>query len=338
MQTMITAQSYSVEPGNTWDANLDSNEIFFDLSPNAATELRLFLDTCPGLDSMQNIKALETISADGNSLTNCAQEIQRLEVRLQNGPRLAILRPVDHLSFGQQLAVPWVLGQLMGTLLEQNDSGDRAYLVADRGGRMEQGARYSQTNQGGSFHTDGVNLKSGYDYFLLHCVASAPEGGESVLLNGFTILQTLQETAPDALRELCKDFVWEYKGIYKDKFYHEPIVKIEKGELTWRYLRNYIEEAAQKTETSISVEATNAMDRLDTIMDDPTIQFRYKLKPGETAIINDKQIFHGRTPFRDQEDAVSFEDHLQNPNSSKPIKRTYSRFWVNKLGNLAPPE
>lgn len=335
---MTTAKSYAVNPRNTWDATLDPQEIFFNLSPSAASELQLFLKTCSNLDSMQHIKTLETISASSKGLSNCVQDIQRLEARLQNGPRVAILRPTEQLTFRQQLAVPWVLGQLMGTLLEQNESGDRAYLVADRGGRMEQGARYSQTNQGGSFHTDGVNLKSGYDYFLLHCIASAAEGGESVLLNGFTILQALQKTAHEALEELSKDFVWEYKGIYKNKFYHEPIVKIENAELTWRYLRDYIQEAAQKTGTTLSAETIAAMDQLDAVMDDSAHQFRYKLKPGETAIINDKQIFHGRTPFRDLEDAISLEEYLQTPSCSKPIKRTYSRFWVNKLGNVAPPE
>lgn len=335
---MINAQSYPIDSKDTWDATLNPEKIFFDLSSDGARELRCFLETCSGLGAMSNIRELESISANSDLLPACVQEIRRLEDRLLNGPRIAILRPINHLTFKQQLAVPWILGQLMGTLLEQNESGDRAYLVADRGGRMERGARYSQTNQGGSFHTDGVNLKSGYDYFLLHCIASAAEGGESVLLNGFTVLQVLQSISPDVLTELSKSLVWEYKGIYENKFYHEPIVKISEGKLTWRYLRNYIEEAAEKTDAPLSSETTHAMDRLDAVMDDPSLQFRYKLQPGETAVINDNQIFHGRTPFRDHDKAIPFEEFLENADSSQPIKRTYSRFWVNKQGKVSAPE
>ena len=331
-------QSYEIDPKNAWDASLDPHQVFLEMPSDAINELQAFLEAQPDLERMQKITALESIEATGAMLPLFLKAVHSIEDRLLKGSRIVILRSSKGLTFRQRLALPWVLGQLMGTLLEQNESGERAYLVADRGKKMEQGARYSHTNQGGSFHTDGVNLKSGYDYFLLHCIAAAPTGGESVLLNGLSVLKAIQDRAPEILEELNKERVWEYKGIYKDKFYNEPILKIADNEPCWRYLRNYIEEAAEKTGSPLTSSAIHAMDQLDAVLDDLSLQFRYKLRPGETAIINDKQIFHGRTAFVDDVNAVSLEQYLQQKNSDQPIRRTYSRFWVNKAGTISAPE
>lgn len=329
-QTLTTARDFEIGGEEAWDSSIDPERVFFDLSDAAQAEIKAYLDAQSVFEGMTDIKPIEAIPVTPEALPACAAEVDRLEGRLKTAVRLAVVRPVRDLTLEQQMAVPWILGGLLGTLLEQNEDGDRAYIITDRGGKMEEGARYSQTNQGGSFHTDGVNLKSGYDYFLLSCIAPAAEGGESVLLNGFTILERLQREFPEELDILGRELVWEYKGIYKDKFYHEPIIKIEDGVLTWRYLRNYIEEAAQKTGEALSKEAIAAMDRLDAVMDNPAIQFHYFLKPGETAVINDKQIFHGRTAFRDLAEAIPLEDFLSSDDRTQTIKRTYSRFWINK--------
>ena len=120
-----------------------------------------------------------------------------------------------------------------------------------------------------------------------------------------------------------------YYNENKDRFYREPILKFERGEMVWRYLRDYIEEAAVKQNEPLSEETVAAMDRLDLVMDRAGLQFRYFLKPGETAVINDKQIFHGRTAFIDSPDAISLEERLAG-NNNRPVKRTYSRIWVNR--------
>ncbi len=324
---MTTPRNFEIGSAEAWDASLDPERVYFDLNDDAQAEMKSFLDAQNVFEGMTGIKPIEAIKVDAAAIPKVAEEMKRLQEQIVSGVRMAVVRPVASLTFEQQMAVPWVMGSLFGEPLVQNENGDRAYIITDRGGRMEEGARYSQTRQGGSFHTDGVNLKSGYDCFLLSCISAAEEGGESILLNGFTILKKLQEQAPDALDVLSRELVWEYKGIKQD-FYREPIVKVEDGKLIWRYLRNYIEEAAVKTGEALTDETIAAMDKLDEVMDDHDIQFRGFLQPGETAIINDRQIFHGRTEFRDAEGAVSLEEYLTG-DRSRPLKRTYSRFWIN---------
>ena len=45
-------------------------------------------------------------------------------------------------------------------------------------------------------------------------------------------------------------------------------------------------------------------DELDAVLSTPSYQLHYKLRPGEIIIVNDKQIFHARTPFDDHPGAV----------------------------------
>ena len=313
-----------------WTASLDPKRVFFTLNDQAQAEMRAFLAEYDVFDGMRIAQDVEAIRPTAERLPLCAAEVDRLiSDQLDTGVRFAVVKSVSDISLQQQIAVPWVIGSLMGSPLEQNEAGDRLYIITDRGGKMKDGARYSQTKEGGSFHTDGVNLKEGYDYFLLSCISPADEGGESILINGFSIFGDLRDEFPDALDALKRDLVWEYKGIYKDRFYREPILKFERGEMVWRYLRDYIEEAAVKQNEPLSEETVAAMDRLDLVMDRAGLQFRYFLKPGETAVINDKQIFHGRTAFIDSPDAISLEERLAG-NNNRPVKRTYSRIWVNR--------
>ena len=46
---------------------------------------------------------------------------------------------------------------------------------------MSDGARYHQTREGGSLHTDNVNAPAPWEFLVFGCVEPALIGGESVL-------------------------------------------------------------------------------------------------------------------------------------------------------------
>jgi len=124
--------------------------------------------------------------------------------------------------------------------------------------------------------------------------------------------------------------LWEYKGLRDNEFYEEPVVKLVNGEPMWRYLRPYMEEAAIKNNKEFSREIVWALDALDAALELSRLQFRYQLQPGETAVVNDRQIFHGRTSFADDLETISFDDYMKTNDESRPIKRSYLRTWVSK--------
>ena len=70
------------------------------------------------------------------------------------------------------------------------------------------------------------------------------------------------------------------------------------------------------------------MDCLDSILESSFFQVRYKLKKGETLIINDRCVFHGRTSFVDHMNSNHFKDTNKQREMNKVLKRTGLRIWV----------
>ncbi len=310
-----------------WDSTLDPASLLRDFSPQAGEEVRALLGTHPVFEGMTNPQAIEAITFEPEVLPSFISDIHALREKVRHGHHFVVSQPIEGLSLEQQMAVPWLMGQALGRTLVQNEQGHRYYIITDRGGRIEDGARYSQTSQGGSFHTDGVNQKNNYEFLVLHCAVPAAEGGESVVLDGRTVFNDLRENAPEELETLQQDFLWEYKGVRPGEFYNEPILRLVEGQPQWRYLRDYLEGAAGLRGEPLSNDSLTALDRLDESLANPAFQFHCKLEAGQTAIFNDRAIFHGRRPFRDAPGTVSIEEHL-NSGSNAPLQRTYCRLWV----------
>jgi hypothetical protein len=61
---------------------------------------------------------------------------------------------------------------MLGETPEQNAEGIRAIQVYNRDDkkRMKDGQRYHQSREGGSIHTDNVNIPELWDYMALTCL------------------------------------------------------------------------------------------------------------------------------------------------------------------------
>lgn len=221
-------------------------------------------------------------------------------------------------------------GALFGDLLVQNEQGAKVITVYDRDrlGSMFSGARYHQTREGGSIHTDNVNVPELWDYLYLSCISPAYVGGENILVDGVLINKLLEEKFPKAFEVLKSPFIWEMRGV-KDELYHAPIITYdEKGEPHFRHLRPYMESAHVKAETPLTAEQLYALDVLDALLNDSNNQVRYRMQAGDILLSKDDQVLHGRTCFSDDLEAVSIEDLGNQPN--RPLKRTMDRLWVKR--------
>ena len=108
-----------------------------------------------------------------------------------------------------------LLGQSIGELIVQNEQGDQVVTVYDRDrlGSMNAGARYHQTREGGTIHTDNVNVPRAWRYLILSCLAAGEIGGESILVDGLAIHKKLKNSFPKALKTLESNFYWEMRGM-----------------------------------------------------------------------------------------------------------------------------
>jgi len=306
-----------------WTADcLGPADIEFRLSSRAEAELSSVLGKILQFDP-------EALDIMDGALPAVRAEIEVLRHKVESTVGFALLHPISGLNDPEQCrAVSWIIGQMLGDPLGQNEAGQRLVSVYDRDRtrRMSDGARYHQTREGGSLHTDNVNFKERWDYLIMTCVAAAMIGGESVLVSGLTVYNVLQETTPQAVDILCKDFLWEGRG-FSGQVFPAPIISFnEWGEPEFRYLRPYLTSAHKKADQPLTEAQIWALDSLDSVLETSALQFRYKLEAGHALIINDNQIFHGRTSFSDYFDGVIYAPELRA--TRKRFNRFIDRVWI----------
>lgn len=256
----------------------------------------------------QILKYLEN-GAPGLLLELCPQEESELSV--------------EHVSqTSQQLA------ESLGELLVQNEAGDRVVQVydRDRSGSMHKGARYHQTREGGSIHTDNVNIPEVWDYLFLTCLSPGLVGGESILVSAEAIHAELEASYPEVLQTLKQNFYWEMRGV-SDALYQAPIIDYDpRGRPRFRHLRPYMESAHRKAEVELTDEQLFALDVLDALTNSSEFQQRLRLKKGDILITQDARVLHGRTCFSDPLNAISYPQQLKGEKG--PLKRTMERVWI----------
>ncbi len=231
---------------------------------------------------------------------------------------------IDHLLMRN---ITEIASCFLGNLVSQNKHGEKNVVVYDRGRNLsiKNGARYHQTREGGSIHTDNVNVSSRWKYMILSCLAEGQVGGETILVNGNDVYNQLKKNYKEAKRILQKKFFWEKRGVSKS-FYSAPILQInKKGEAEFRYLRPYLESAHIKKKKPLNSKQLYALDVLDALLESSKNQYRCHLKAGDLILALDSQVLHGRTSFSDFYHSKSV---FSNNKKKSPLKRTMVRTWI----------
>lgn len=304
--------------------DIDKRRIFLKFSPEAERDLMGLVESLNGLQS------IEHIDFNGNHLSAFANDIKVFRKEVEDGYGFVVIQPSFRLSISEHRAIAWAITNYLGTPLVQNRDGNRLIHVYDRDRtkRIEDGARYHQTRQGGSIHTDNVNIPDHWEYLVFSCVAPAMCGGESILISGLTVYNDLAQRVPQALEILTQPFWWEYRGI-SEKLYEAPVITFNgHDEPLFRYLRPYLASAHNKAKQPLTAEQFWALDVLDSVLESSHLQFRYALKAGEILITNDSQILHGRTSFADYFETATIENY--NQNGKVKLRRSMDRAWVQR--------
>ena len=318
----------SLAPSKAWvPDHLRPADVQFRFSSAAEAELRAFLGKISLFDP-------EALAVAEDALPAVRSEIEVLRHKVERGCGFVLLDPVTGLHDPEQRrALSWVIGRLLGEPLAQNEAGDRVVSVYDRDRtkRMRDGARYHQTREGGSLHTDNVNMLERWDYLMMTCVVPAMTGGESLLVSGLSAYNVLKRNAPEAVDILCEDFWWESRGI-SDAVFRAPIITFnEWDEPEFRYLRPYLASAHERAREPLTEAQLWAIDTLDSVLEASALQFRHKLDSGQVLVINDNQMFHGRTSFSDHFDGVTYGPSLRA--QDKRFNRFFDRAWIRALGD-----
>lgn len=301
---------------------------FFDLKP-----LPVPLAVCEELSKLEALtldELLLTAASDCSAFKDFAQQLMtQLETK---APALILKMPEGFppnavTTFRKFVAQ---LGHGLGELVVQNSEGQRLITVYDRDPNrtMAQGARYHQTHEGGSIHTDNVNIPEPWQYLILSCLAQAPVGGENILVNGDDVVALMRQNFPSALKILEAPFIWEKRGV-SDELYEAPIITYDKkGHAEFRHLRPYMESAHKRADKAMTAEQIQAVDILDAYLNTSSLQARFVLKPFECLVSLDSRTLHGRTCFADALGSVDITQWENQTNA--PKRRTMERLWVRR--------
>lgn len=304
--------------------NINLERVFFNFSPEAEGELKKFLQ------SSSQFKEIEAVVIGASDFPKFKSELEICREEIEYGQKFVILDSIQGLAYNEIQMYCWVVSNLLGTPLVQDQLGRRFIHIYDRDPtkRIKDGARYHQTHESGAIHTDNVNVRETWEYLMVCCVSPAMIGGENIIVNALTVYDYLDKKAPAELTVLRENFWWESRGL-SNTLYQAPIITYNHlGEPLFRYLRTYLESAHLSAEQPLTFKQIQALDALDATLSMSEFQLIYRLKEGQILVAYDSQIFHDRKCFVDYPDSISVEE--KQAEKQGILRRSLERTWIKK--------
>jgi len=234
------------------------------------------------------------------------------------GPRLAQLRhellhgrgfflltgmPVGHWS-QRDVALAFIgLGAHLGNARSQNAAGHLLGHVRDLGlASTDPNVRLYQTHERQTFHTDSCDVVG------LLCINEAQQGGDSLLVSSTTIYNEMRRRRPDLAALLFEPLATDRRGevpVGMKPWFDIPVFNWHDGALTAIYQRQYID-SAQRFEQAprLTAAKVEALDLFDALANDPALNFRMRLAPGDMQFVHNHNLLHDRSGFTDWPDTA----------------------------------
>ncbi len=288
----------------------------YPLSEDCLDSLKRFIG-----DTRHNPRPITEISRQSASSNGCGECLQPVLDTLNAGRGFAVVErvPVEQYSVEGVLSMYWLIGQFLGTPMEQNIQGTLLYDVRDTGKNVAQGARFSVTNAESSFHNDNSFGEPLPDLVGLLCLHPAKSGGQSQLISGYALHNELLENHPDVLETLYQLFYFDRRGQFKARqspTSQFPIFRWSVGELTVRYLYYYIQVGHEQAGKSLTVDQRRALEVVEGLLRRADFRVEFNLQPGQMLFTNNRWVLHNRTAFEDYPDPER--------------RRHYVRLWLRR--------
>ena len=158
-------------------------------------------------------------------------------------------------------------------------------------------------------HTDTCWRQTLIGLLLMHCLKAHPEGGRSIVVDGFAVAERLREQDRDAFDLLARvplDFGSKVSGSDEWRVLGRVISVAADGEIEGiRYNGNSIGQLDLPPEM---IKPTyRALESFDSILYDRELWWQPLLQPGDLLIYDNHRVLHGREAF----DPTLGERHLQ---------------------------
>ena len=272
-------------------------------------------------DAQRQSRPITEISSPSTSLDGCGECLQPVLDVLNSGRGFAIVErvPIEQYEAEKALSMYWLVGQFLGTPIEQNIQGTLLYNVRDTGQNVVQGARFSVTNAESSFHNDNSFGEPLPELVGLLCLHTAKSGGQSQLISGYALHNELLVNHPDALEILYQLFYFDRRGQFRageSPTSQFPIFRWNKGELTLRYLYYYIQVGHERAGKILTADQRQALEIVERLLRRADFRVEFNLQPGQILFTNNRWVLHNRTAFEDYPDPER--------------RRHYVRLWLRR--------
>ena len=225
--------------------------------------------------------------------------------------------PLDRYSHQEAALIYWLVGQMIGRPIQQNVKGTLLYDVRDVGADHTKGSRFSVTNAGTPFHTDGAFYQNPADYVALLNLRPARSGGKSQMLSAYSLHNRLVDRSPELLETLYQGFHFDRRGEIKEgesPTSEHPVFNWDGAELTMRYLSYYIHEGHNQTGLALSEAQQVSLQAIEDVMDQDNLFVEFTVQPGQMLFCNNHWILHSRSGYQDHDDP--------------DLRRHYLRLWL----------
>lgn len=156
------------------------------------------------------------------------------------------------------------------------------------------------------FHTDYSKSKVPPSLLFFYCQQAAPEGGESILLDGRKLYEVLKETDRNTLHELCRPGSVIFG---EDLILGSVFEKLPNGEVFIRFRYDNL--------IYFSVPVLNIMPKLQELFEELTITFRLETNQG--YILKNGQWLHGRNSWKGERTGLRMMINSESPYGNVPL-------------------
>jgi len=247
-----------------------------------------------------NTTQMATLHQHPPPLPSLADQISALRQHLTDGRGLELIHglPVEDIGDDAATSAMLVVSAHLGPLRKQNAAGDLVGHVRNTGARSDDpNVRLYQTSERQTFHTDSTDVVG------LLALAVAQEGGDSVVVNAAAAYHEVARRHPKLVDQLFAAVATDRRGetpAGENPWFTIPVFTWWEQRLTVMYQRQYIDSTdrfpAAPRRSDLQTAALNAF---DDVCNDPTLQTRMTLQPGDMQFVHNHSLLHDRTSFVD---------------------------------------
>jgi alpha-ketoglutarate-dependent taurine dioxygenase len=250
------------------------------------------------------------LRADSLDLAACCAAMEQVRAILTDGVRFALLQglPLDQLSLDDAKALYWILSSMLARPVAQKLDGTMIYDVHDTGRKAlpGSGVRPDKTNIDLQFHNDNSYNFMMPEFVGLLCVRPARDGGLSRVMSFATAHNALRERHREVLPRLYQPFWFDRQREYhpgEPETFSAPVFIRDGERMQARLSLHQIRGGYALKGGTMDNETAAALEAVKDVFADVSLQYQFRLQPGDIQYVANREIGHSRTEFHDFDEA-----------------------------------